>query len=188
MFRFAQGDICVAVDYRRGWFDRYSTVREIKNSGFGQILDGGRSLGEHQLHARLLACNAFKDARINELSQINYSLSHTKDAAAVCWTSSKDLVRVGVDIEPVTRCLPAASAKFFLNESDCLDELNLLERWCVKEAAFKCLDDYDRVLNLPNIRVVPLNNKVYHAQAKSIECECTLLPNSLGYLIATAWR
>jgi len=146
------------------------------------------SYTKHQLQARLLACNTFLENGISGLSEIKYSLSHTKNAVAVCWTSSELITNVGVDIEPVNRHLPPASMKFFINEHDYVDGSNLLEIWSIKEAAFKCIDDFKQVLNLPNIRVNRLKNKVYHAFTNTIGCECTLIPNSLGYIIAIAWR
>lgn len=64
------------------------------------------------------------------------SLSHTRGiSAAIC---SKQHHSVGIDIEHMDRKFKSETAKFFKTSKD--DDMNLLQLWSVKEAAFKAVD------------------------------------------------
>ena len=63
------------------------------------------------------------------------SLSHTRGLCALAWCASP----VGIDIEDITREVAAPVLPRFISEKDNFAPIGDLEKWCVKEAAYKAL-------------------------------------------------
>lgn len=142
----------------------------------------------HQLHARYLALNTLSLAGCKALLEAKYSIAHTKKAAAFIWTFSESITTLGVDLEPKTRTLSPKALKFFSSESDEVCDTNLVALWCLKEAAFKCLDNFENKINLKNISIKQISQKRYIGQAAGMKCYCELIANPSNYFLAIAWK
>ena len=64
------------------------------------------------------------------------SISHTKGLGCAFICDRKEVKSIGIDIEWTSRLIKKGIEKFFLRDEDS-KELNNLELWCIKEAAFK---------------------------------------------------
>ena len=124
----------------------------------------------HQLHARYLALDTLNLAGCNALLEAKYSISHTQKAAAFIWSLSESITTLGVDLEPKTRTLTAKSLKFFSSDSDEVCDIPVVALWCLKEAAFKCLDNFENKINLKNISVKQVGQKRYIGRAAGMQC------------------
>lgn len=70
-------------------------------------------------------------------NSILVSLTHTNSLAAAAISTSKNISSIGIDIESTSREMKEGILKFFRREDDEVD--NVLELWCIKEAAFKAI-------------------------------------------------
>jgi len=66
---------------------------------------------------------------------LSLSISHTKNIGIIALANRKDHDSIGIDIEKSDRAINPSTSKFFINSND--DQLNLLDLWTKKEAAFK---------------------------------------------------
>lgn len=141
-----------------------------------------------QLHARKLAWEILSLNGLLSDSGIKYSISHKKKAVVFAFSASKKISSVGVDIEPRNQELSLATKKFFSAKTDKVYNTSLLELWCIKEAALKCLDNFTGRLNLKMIKIQQISDKKYIAIASNLNCVCELFDNNSKYILAAAWR
>jgi hypothetical protein len=141
-----------------------------------------------QLHARQFAWFVLNLHGPRALYSSKASLAHTKSAVAFAWGMEDDVLSVGVDIERRERHIPPQAAKFFATPKDFATGLDLLSLWCVKEAAFKCLDQFQQRLNLRQIIIEKIDNDIYRATAEDISCICRLVEISDIYCLSLAWK
>ena len=141
-----------------------------------------------QYFARTLAyCEILKHG--NKMLKTAYtSLSHTHGAVAVVWGSPANCNAVGMDIESKKRHISPELEKYFLVEGDLKTGLDRLSIWCLKEAAFKCLDDFQHSLLLRDIEIKPFSDGRFICQTTDCFCTAQLLDSGTDYFVAVAWR
>ena len=77
-----------------------------------------------------------KHLHLKSAPNIKVSISHTDGAAAAMICESESTISIGIDIEWSCRQVKPGIEKFFINEADDC-QINKLENWCIKEAAYK---------------------------------------------------
>jgi phosphopantetheinyl transferase (holo-ACP synthase) len=141
-----------------------------------------------QYAARILAFDSLmRDNLKSALSSCN-SISHTRGAAAFVWGDGTEITAVGVDIEPKNRRLAAKYEKFFLNRSDVTIDLDRLSVWCLKEAAFKCLDRFEGRAGLLDVEMCPDSLQPrWRCRLADKTCYVVSVDAVAGYRVAVAW-
>ncbi len=142
----------------------------------------------NQFHARALAFDLLNAQHGNQCSTEIVSLAHTKGAVAAAGSTDKSHHAIGVDIEHQSRQIPDTLRKYYLTSEDLHTELDTLQLWCLKEAAFKCLDNFSQTLNLKHICIKRRNSSGFLLQAAGKNCAGTLWLSKTGHHIAAAWH
>ena len=141
-----------------------------------------------QYFARILAyCELLKQGN-KMLNTANISLSHTPGAVAISWSSPEKFEGVGIDIEHKKRCIGPELERYFIAPEDSQTGLDRLSIWCIKEAAFKCLDAFQRSLLLRDIIIRKLSDGKFRCQTADRSCTVELLDSEADYFVAVAWR
>lgn len=141
-----------------------------------------------QYFARVLAYRELLKQGNNVLNTAHISLSHTPGAVAIAWGSPERFEGVGVDIEHKKRCIGPELERYFIAPDDYQTGLDRLSIWCIKEAAFKCLDAFQRSLVLRDITIRPHSDGNFLCQTAERSCKVQLLDAEGDYFVAVAWR
>lgn len=141
----------------------------------------------NQFYARALAFDLLNTQHKNRDSTEIVSIAHTKGAVAAAGSTGKSHHTIGIDIEHQSRQIPTVLKKYYLTSEDLHTGLNTLQLWCLKEAAFKCLDNFSKTLSLKHIRIKQQNSSGFLLQAGGKSCTGNLWLSKTNYYIALAW-
>ncbi|MEM6405581.1 MAG: 4'-phosphopantetheinyl transferase superfamily protein [Pseudomonadota bacterium] len=139
----------------------------------------------NQFYARALAFDLLNTQYKNRDNTEIVSIAHTKGAVVAAGSNRKSHLAIGVDIEHHSRQLPDILGKYYLTSEDLHTGLNTLQLWCLKEAAFKCLDNFSKTLSLKHICIKRRNSSGFLLQAAGKNCTGALWLSKTGYHIAT---
>ena len=132
-----------------------------------------------QLAGREMFVDLVEMVGSKHLNVAKWSLSHSQLCASIAYSFDPLIASIGIDTEPSNRVIDIELGRFFLNSADCFLEASMLDKWVVKEAVLKCIDQFRHEIHLPDVVVQQLKPDCFYCTAAGEDCWAfkTMLPH-----------
>lgn len=114
--------------------------------------------------------------KLKNFPEFTFSFSHTKDKVALVIADSKEHPYLGIDIEKIDRPLPESITRYLDHPEDDLE--TGLEKWTIKEAAFKYFSAKSKKENFW-FKSIKLKNQMAYFEEHSCSYSVQILENHL---------
>lgn len=89
--------------------------------------------------------------RLHQLAKLPISMSHTKELSIAVVAKDESIESIGVDIEEANRQISQKVVSFMSHPKD--ENLPEIQRWCLKEAAYKCFSHSSKPIRMKELVV-----------------------------------